>query len=59
MLRKYDFEELIERNDFASIRCRDIKVLATEMYKTTNGLSPEITTDIFQPRRQRYLCFTS
>ena len=40
MLRKYDFEELIERNDSASIRCRNIKVLATEMYKTTNGLSP-------------------
>ena len=59
MLRKYDFEELIERNDFVSIRCRDIKVLTTEMYKTINGLSTEITRDIFQPRRQRYLCCTS
>ena len=59
MLRKYDFEELIERNDSASIRCRNIKVLATEMYKTTNGLSTEITRDIFQARRQRYLSCTS
>ena len=40
------FEELLETNHFVSVQYRDIQVLATELYKIVNGLSPEIMKEI-------------
>ena len=36
------FEELLETDNSVSVHHRNIQVLATELYKIVNGLSPEI-----------------
>ena len=55
------FEQLLENDNSVSIHHRNIQTLATEMYKVTNGLSPEIMNEIFQIREEsRYnLRYTS
>ena len=40
-------EELLETDDSVSVHQRSIQVLATELYKTVNGLSPEIMKEVF------------
>ena len=35
------FEEILETDNSVSVQYRNIQVLATEMYKIVNGLSPE------------------
>ena len=37
-------------DNFVSIRHRNIQTFATEMCKFANGMSPEITNEIFQLR---------
>ena len=41
------FEQLLENDNSVSIHHRNIQALAVEMYKVTNGLSPEIMNEIF------------
>ena len=41
------FEELLETDKSVSVHHRNIQVLATELYKIVNGLSPEIMKKIF------------
>ena len=55
------FEQLLENDNSVSIHHGNIQTLATEMYKVTNGLSPEIMNEIFQIREEsRYnLRYTS
>ena len=55
------FEQLLENDNSVSMHHRNIQTLATEMYKVTNGLSPEIMDEIFQIREEsRYnLSYTS
>ena len=55
------FEQLLENDNSVSIHHRNIQTLAIEMYKVTNGLSPEIMNEIFQIREEsRYnLRYTS
>ena len=55
------FEQLLENDNSVSIHHRNIQTLATEMYKVTNGFSPEIMNEIFQIREEsRYnLRYTS
>ena len=55
------FEQLLENDNSVSVHHRNIQTLATEMYKVTNGLSPEIMNEIFQIREEsRYnLRYTS
>ena len=55
------FEQLLENDNSVSIHHRNIQALAVEMYKVTNGLSPEIMNEIFQIREEsRYnLRYTS
>jgi hypothetical protein len=50
-------EELLEKDGSVTIHHRNIRLLATEMFKATKGLGPEIMRDIFvlnkNPRRER------
>ena len=41
------FEELLENDNSVSVHHRNIQVLATELYKIVNGLSPEIMKEVF------------
>ena len=43
-------EQLLENDNSVSIHHRHIQTFAIEMYKVTNGLSPEIMNEIFQIR---------
>ena len=40
-------EELLETDNSVSVHHRNIQVLATELYKIVNGLSPEIMKEVF------------
>ena len=42
------FTELLERDKSVTIHERNIKVLATELYKVVNGLAPKILEEVFQ-----------
>ena len=46
------FEQLLGNDNSVSIHHRNIQTLAIEMYKVTNGLSPEIMNEIFQIREE-------
>ena len=41
------FEEFLETDNSVSVHHRNIQVLATELYKTVNGLSSEIMKEVF------------
>ena len=41
------FEELLETDNSFSVHHRNIQVLATELYKIVNGLSPVIVKEVF------------
>ena len=41
------FEELLETDNFVSLHHRNSHVLANELYKIVNGLSPEIMKEVF------------
>ena len=41
------FEELLEIDNSVSVHQRNIQILATELYKIVNGLSPDIMKDFF------------
>ena len=45
------FEELLEADNSFSVHHRNIQVLATELYKIINGLSPEIMKEVFLSTR--------
>ena len=48
------FNELLEKDGFVSIHERNLQVLATEMYKISNGLSTPLMKDIFPVNRNPY-----
>ena len=48
------FNELLEKENSVPIHYRNIQVLATEMFKVANGMSPVIMNEIFQPREESY-----
>ena len=41
------FEELLETDNSVSVHYRNIQVLEIKLYKILNGLSPEITKEVF------------
>ena len=45
------FNELLEKDGFASIHEQNLQFLATEMYKISNGLSMPLMKDIFPINR--------
>ena len=45
-----DFSELLEKDDSVSIHYQNIRQLATEMFKVSKGLCPEIVKGLFQFR---------
>lgn len=48
------FEELLEKDNSVSIHHKNLQVLATEIYKVINGISPQIMQKIFRLRKQPY-----
>ena len=44
------FQELLEKDNSVSIHHKNIQVLATEMFKTSKNLSPDLVREIFQTR---------
>ena len=48
------FESLLEKDKSVTIHHRNIHVLATEMYKAKNGLSPPIIRNIFPINDRSY-----
>ena len=50
--KQLTFEELLEKDDSASIHIRNLQTIAIEMYKVMNGGYPEITKEIFRIREE-------
>ena len=48
------FETLLEKSGSISIHHRNIQLLATEIFKTLNNLSPSIVSDIFKLKKATY-----
>ena len=48
------FQQLLEKNNSVSIHHKNLQTLATEMFKISNNLSPEIVKKIFQERIVQY-----
>ena len=48
------FQALLQKDNSVSIHHRNIQILATEMFKVRNGLSPKILNEIFIPTTQPY-----
>ena len=51
---KSTFEELLMRDNSFTIHDRNLQVLATEIYKVINNISPAITNNIFQIKNTPY-----
>ena len=46
--KQSSFNELLEKDGSVSIHMRNIQILATEMYKLVNNLSPPIMNRVFE-----------
>ena len=45
--------DLLEIDNSVSVHHRNIQVLATELYKSVNGLSPKLVSDCFKLNNMR------
>ena len=52
--KQSSFNEFLEKYGSVSIHERNLQVLATEMYKISNGLSTPLMKDIFPINRNPY-----
>ena len=50
--KKSLFQKLLDKDKSVLIHNRNLQVLATEMYKVTKGLSPNVFTNTFTPRNK-------
>ena len=48
------YESLLERDNSVTIHDLNLQLLATEMYKLKNGLTPKIMEDLFPCREIKY-----
>ena len=48
------YEELLEKDSSVSIHCRNLQVLATEIYKSKNNISPSVMQEIFTVIEPKY-----
>ena len=51
--RKSSFEELLRKDNTVSVHHRNLQLLATEIFKIKNNMTPEILNEIFQNRHHR------
>ena len=52
--RTSTFEELLNKDNSASIHHRNLQVLVTELYKVKSNMAPEILNELFQNRTSSY-----
>ena len=52
--KKSTYESLLERDRSVSVHIRNLQILATEMFKVHNGLSPPIFNNLFEKRTLNY-----
>ena len=50
--KQSSFETLLEKDDSVSVYNRNLQILASEMYKIKNDLSPSIVTELFEQRNE-------
>ena len=50
------FDELLKRDGSVTVHERNIQALAIELYKTCNGISPDILNEIFQLKESSIYC---
>ena len=48
--KRSSFHDLIEKDGSVSIHYRNLRTLATKMYRVYNGMAPEIVTEFFPLR---------
>ena len=48
------FTEILEKDNSATVHNRNIQLLATELFKVKNGLSPPFMNEIFVENAQNY-----
>ena len=48
------FKELLEKNKTVSIHQRNLQILATEIYKAKNKISPEVVNSLFEFTNKNY-----
>ena len=48
------FEDILSKGKSVTVHQRNLQILATEMYKILNGLSPDIMQDIFETKSNYY-----
>ena len=48
------FEKLLEKGNFVTIHVRNLRILATELYKTKENLAAPIMHEIFEQRNIQY-----
>ena len=51
--KQSSFIKLLEKDNFVSIHQRNLQILAIEMFKVSNGLSPVLMNDIFKLRGEQ------
>ena len=52
--KQSSFKTLLEKDSSVSIHNRNLQILATEMYKIKNNLSPPIIADLFEQRNEQH-----
>ena len=52
--RKSTFSELLTKDKSVTVHSRNLQILATELFKVKNGMSPEIISNIFQINDPKY-----
>ena len=53
------FEGLLSKDKSVTVHERNLQILATDMYKILNSLSPEIMKDIFKTKTNYYNTFNA